>query len=171
MELPEGWFWDGDIASYRELYSQVPRGGVTCEVGSWQGRSLCAVADIIKARKLTVHVVDTWGNATTGYGGPEMLPVFTENMRRFRINRNIITHLGYSIHKANEVPDKMALVFLDADHHYDAVKADLVAYAPKAKVIAGHDWSFNGICQATKETIGTVQLLPDQIWFKRIGGD
>jgi hypothetical protein len=51
-------------------------------------------------------------------------------------------------------------VFIDADHSYEAVKADLAAWLPKVRtggLIAGHDHSdlyYPGVVRAVRETFG-----------------
>jgi hypothetical protein len=64
MNLPEGWFSPEDIKEYRRLVSRIPVGGTLCELGVWKGRSLCSVADIIKARDIHVYAVDTFEGTT-----------------------------------------------------------------------------------------------------------
>jgi hypothetical protein len=59
-DLPEGWFSPEDIAAYAGLYEQVPPGSSVAELGVWQGRSLCSVAEAIRRKNLRVHAVDTF---------------------------------------------------------------------------------------------------------------
>jgi hypothetical protein len=53
-------------------------------------------------------------------------------------------HRGRSADVASKFPNRyFDMLYLDADHHYDAVLADLVAYAPKLKtggIIMGDDF-------------------------------
>lgn len=57
-KYPDGWFNGFDIQAYRSIMSKVPRGGTVVEIGSYKGRSLATVAEIIKVRKLSVVAVD-----------------------------------------------------------------------------------------------------------------
>ena len=65
-------------------------------------------------------------------------------------------------------------VFIDADHHSEAVKADIEAWMPKIKsggFLGGHDYSsFSnvGVAKAVKEKFGTLPDLPSKIWMKEI---
>lgn len=57
--------------------------------------------------------------------------------------------------------------FIDADHRYDAVKADLAAWMPKAKHIVGHDYNeaeFPGVVQAAHEAFKRVETFDDHVW-------
>ena len=51
-KLPDGWFHVGDINKYRYLVNQLPNNAKIIELGVWKGRSLCCIADIIKAKNL-----------------------------------------------------------------------------------------------------------------------
>lgn len=83
---------------------------------------------------------------------------------------------------AGMVPDgSLDLVFLDADHSYEGVKADLAAWAPKVKRggwIGGHDYrntepayDFSGVERAVTEwaaaTDATVEADRNFTWFAR----
>ena len=54
--------------------------------------------------------------------------------------------------------DSLDFVFIDADHAYDAVRADVTAWRPNVKVggtLAGHDWNTYGSAQqAVTTTLG-----------------
>lgn len=56
----------------------------------------------------------------------------------------IIILKGFSYKMANEIPDNsLGMVYLDAAHDYDSVRADLDSYFPKlvsGGVMAGHDF-------------------------------
>ena len=45
--LPEGWFSEKDIETYRNLFESLEDGASVCELGVWKGRSICSVADIV----------------------------------------------------------------------------------------------------------------------------
>jgi len=65
------------------------------------------------------------------------------------------------------------LVFLDADHSYEAVKADIETWLPlirKKGILIGHDYGEPGVVQAVDECFGTanIERLRATIWFKRL---
>jgi SAM-dependent methyltransferase len=147
--LPEGWFSEADIAAYRSLYEMVPVGGTTAELGVWQGRSLCAIAAVIRARRLHVHAIDTFGG-TEGERdvvhdcGGKLQEVFEANLERFGIRAQVEVHAGSTGALVANFPDaSLDLVFIDADHRYEQTLADVRAWLPKVKpggMLCGHDY-------------------------------
>lgn len=68
------------------------------------------------------------------------------------------------------------LVFIDADHSYEAVKRDIELWLPKVKpggILAGHDFDntekygdrFKGVDRAVKERFGEFQTDADSVWW------
>ena len=172
-DLPEGWFSPGDIAAYRSLYEQLPVGSRVAELGVWQGRSLCSVADVILRKKLKIHAVDTFR------GTPGELDIvhdcngklrqrFESNLVQFGIANHVIIHVGSTECIAQEIDaGSLYLAFIDADHSYETVIADIKAWMPKimaAGVLCGHDYSPSGhdhagVKQAVDELIGMQKVV------------
>jgi cephalosporin hydroxylase len=184
-DLPEGWFAPGDIAAYGSLYEQLPAGSCVAELGVWQGRSLCSVADVILRKKLQIHAVDTFR------GTPGELDIvhdcdgklrqrFESNLAQFGIADHVVVHVGSTERIAQEMAaESLHLVFIDADHSYETVLADIKAWLPKVKaggVLCGHDYNppgqdHAGVKQAVDELIGMqkVVVFPDSsLWAYRI---
>jgi predicted O-methyltransferase YrrM len=74
---------------------------------------------------------------------------------------------------AAHVPDgSLDFVFIDADHSYEAVAADIDAWRSKVKpggILSGHDYGhrrFPGVAQAVDERF-IVEVLPDNVWWVR----
>jgi hypothetical protein len=74
-------------------------------------------------------------------------------------------------------PDKyFDLVFIDADHEYESVKADITAWLPKVRkggVLAGHDYGiqkkFFGVAQAVDEIFGeNISIADFAVWIKEV---
>ena len=64
-----------------------------------------------------------------------------------------------------------AFVFLDGDHGYSAVKAELeLLKARGVRLIAGHDFGnpLFGVTQAVKEVLGEPDEVVGMCWYKRI---
>lgn len=168
METPEG-----DLLALMRLvqYHYNTKGvrPYVCEVGSWAGRSAIAMAQA----GAKVLCVDTWKGSKNddgckAYGGEFGSPyeVFKRNVALYPIG----WHQAKSPDAASHFDDKkFDIVYIDAEHDYESVKADILAWLPKAKsVIAGHDYhTFPGVKRAVEE------LLPDHatdgnVWYKRL---
>jgi glycosyltransferase involved in cell wall biosynthesis len=172
-KLPEGWFYGPDIEEYRRLALDVPVGGSIGELGCAKGRSLCSIADIIKERKLNVVVVDTFAG-TDNEKTPEQRLVklnyrgaFEESLARFGITATI--HQATTTEAAALVPaHALDLLFIDADHSYEAVAQDLSNWEPKVQgVICGHDYgTWPGVTKAVHERYDNVRV-GGTIWSKR----
>lgn len=190
-QLPEGWFSAGDIAAYTKLYESMPAAGRTAELGVWQGRSLCSVSEVIRRRRLCVHAIDTF----QGTGGESDLvhdcqgrlrEVFESNLARFGIREQVRVHVGSTLSVADGFEDaSLDLVFIDSDHRYEQVAADIRAWLPKVKpggLLCGHDyrrpwrhlWGHDrsGVKRAVDEILGKkrVSVAPgSSVWCYRLG--
>ena len=180
-DLPEGWFTPGDIAAYRNLCEQLPMGSRVAELGVWQGRSLCSVADVIARKNLQVHAIDTF-RGTPGEldivhdCDGKLRQTFESNLVRFGISNHVVIHAGSTELIAQEMDaGSLQLVFIDADHGYESMIADIKAWLPKVKaggVLCGHDYNkssqdHTGVTQAVDELIGSDRVIafPDSsIW-------
>jgi cephalosporin hydroxylase len=164
---------------YNDLYNRVvdeaPPGSWLVEVGVYHGLSLRHLAHAAKAadKNLTVVGID-WGR-----GSPEVMPLsavhsasvvnempcgnLASPMLATLITAGVADDceiiLAPSVKGAKYIPDgSCAMVFLDADHSYNAVIADIRAYLPKIMpggIICGHDYFyFPSVRNAVNEVFG-----------------
>jgi hypothetical protein len=69
---------------------------------------------------------------------------------------------------------ELDFVFIDADHAYEAVKADITAWRTKIRPegwITGHDYDlrkFPGVVRAVEESFADFTLGDDRVWMARI---
>ncbi len=165
------------------------------EVGSWTGESALAMVEtvrgIIGLRSTKIHCVDTWegtpGDHTAvlceALGGPNVLyECFAANVGEL-LDDVIIPHRKRSLELAKSWNTfrwgKLDLVFLDGDHSYDHVRADIQAWLPHLRgggIIAGHDYGivlkgtttprFPGVKRAVDELGGCE--VKGTVWWKRV---
>ncbi len=145
------------------------------EIGCWKGRSTRA---LLCGCKGTVFAVDHFlGNPSERDSpGPheeakriDISKVFMENVGHFP---NLVLLKKDSLEAARTFqPGAVDFVFIDGEHTFDAVRADLEAWLPIAKnLIAGHDFSVAGVLRAVKEKFGdNIQRPVGEIWAHRIG--
>lgn len=172
-----GWF------DYERLYAEAldrVRGpAVFVEVGCWLGRSTAYMAEEIKRRLLPVdfYAVDTWKGKLTQDGGTilqdgdDMLPAFLRNMSRAGVIDYVRPLQMSSLEAAGRFSDhSIDFVFIDGDHEYASVVADIRAWLPKVKpggTIAGHDIDRESVCRAVSDTLRGRARKWEQCWIKR----
>lgn len=67
----------------------------------------------------------------------------------------------------NSGPAVVDMVYIDAGHTYEEVKADIEAWRPKArKLICGHDYNYPDVARAVRELLGDVENPAGSIWAK-----
>lgn len=79
-----------------------------------------------------------------------------------------------SLEAISHTPEQLDLVFIDANHAYESVKENILAWLPKIRpggILAGHDYTteippFAGVKQAVDEIFGNeVTLGKDRVWI------
>lgn len=157
-----GWF------TFPKLYTFMAnfyKEGHFVEVGSFQGNSAAymAVEIINSGNNIKLDCIDIWNEFTIGglhLKSPESYPVdlvyqlFLKNIEP--VNHIVSSKRMGSVEAAQLYQDgSLDFVFIDANHEYEAVKADIQAWYPKVKKgghIAGHDYiSDDRVRQAVDE--------------------
>lgn len=150
----DGWFDFADVFDH-EL-ARVPDGGVIVELGCWAGKSTAYMAAQIRDRGRDVRfwAVDWgFGNADKSAGvcspglvaaGGNMAGVLASNLRDCGVLDFVYPLTVTGARAALLFPDEsLDFVFVDADHRYESVTADLRAWWPKIRpggAMAGHDY-------------------------------
>lgn len=155
------------------LYETAQKMTSIVELGSWQGRSTHA---LLSGCKGTVYAVDHWDPNYIGIPGLSE-SIIENNWQAFCANvkdfKNLQIMKMPSLKAAESFQDaSVDMVFVDADHAYGSVMADIRAWLPKTvKMIAGHDYEIKqhpGVVQAVDEMFGGAHELLDTIWFVRL---
>ena len=78
---------------------------------------------------------------------------------------------GRSHAVADSIPDCSAdLIFIDADHRYEAVRQDIIKFTPKLRpggILCGHDIDYPGVNRAVNELIPDHDIGPNFVWIKK----
>jgi predicted O-methyltransferase YrrM len=128
------------------------------ELGSWTGRSTRYIADL--APRARVVAIDHWEGSAEHARDPELaafLPRLYETFLSecWDYRERIIPVRAKSVEGLRRVRDadlRPDLVYIDADHRYENVVADLTAtleFFPEA-VVAGDDWDWEGVRSAVE---------------------
>lgn len=161
--MGEDWFTYPRL--YKEMVNKFPSGSHFVEVGSWKGKSAAfmAVEIINSGKQIKFDCIDLWSDEPySGYSGQDVFG--DEFYSVFLKNIEPVSHIVNPIRKdsssaAADYPDKsIDFVFIDADHTYEGVKKDLIAWLPKVKsggMFSGHDYGWTEhIRQAVSEVLG-----------------
>ena len=185
----KGWFNFEDI--YRDAVRDAPKGATLVEVGVFFGRSLAFLAReaIDQGRDdLTIIGVDPWefGSPHPDADVEEILReacgdsymAFESCMAEHAVQerRRVSLRRERSVDAARNSPAWRVppwFVFVDADHSYEGVKADIAAWLPlmaKGGILAGHDYDpqFPGVIKAVDEAFGPGKAAPPSSWRVRL---
>jgi len=141
-ETIPGWFNFQRL--YSEMVTRFPSGSRFLEIGTYAGRSFSylAVEVVNSGKQIELHGLDGFG-----WPGEASFQSFMHNMEPIvnaAPNQVMMIHKGNSVDLSKRFEDGyFDFVFIDANHEYEAVKADITAYLPKVKpggVLAGHDY-------------------------------
>lgn len=183
-KLPQGWMGKKCRRWLKVHARAVPRAGLAVEVGSWRGRSTLVLAKYLSPLS-TLYAVDTWAGTPDDpeqheslyAGAGDVYADFRRNLAGPIRSERLIPLRMTSLEGAAELGRRhgrrsLDLVFIDADHRYEAVHADILAYLPLVKpggMIAGHDWGWPGVHQAVTELLpGATQQGDSSIWAMRV---
>lgn len=129
--------------------------GKAVEIGAYSGEGTIVLAKYFKE----VLAVDPWLN---GYDINDVASsqcpmkfVFAKFLENTKELGNVNYNQNKSLDALEAVEDgSLDLVYVDGDHRYEAVLADLKGWLPKLRaggVMAGHDWSFTDVQKALSE--------------------
>jgi predicted O-methyltransferase YrrM len=155
--LPQGWFHHGEhILTLLELH----RPKVVVELGTWRGASAIAMARVVRRWGGTVTCVDTWmGDVNGGIapGPPSMLSECARNIVAAGVSPSIRLIPALTVEAAQWWTGPIDFLYIDADHTYASVKADLAAWTRHVRprgLFAGDDYRnpmYPGVQQAWDE--------------------
>lgn len=124
-----------------ELVRIVCEGKKVLEIGAFQGRSTCCIADVAEL----IHTVDLFNNDFSGerqFGPPDCINPFLEHTKD---RKNIQYTIGNSVEVVPKLEDNFFdVVFIDGLHQEYAVRADILNSHSKLKedgIYIIHDYS------------------------------
>ncbi len=180
----DGWFnWR---SAQEEAVSCFPEGSQFVEVGTYLGRSLCSLGEVVErsGKLITVIGVDTCrGSGPEGWrsndyhagavqkGGGTFAGALHKNLLDCGFGDRIQLIISDSIAAARLFSEaSLDWVHLDARHDYASVKADLEAWLPKIKPggwLSGDDYDeqkWPDVVKAVGELLPRAGLWSKQQW-------
>lgn len=167
-----GWFDFQDI--YDLAVGKAKNGDSFLEVGCFMGKSTAYLFEKIKesGKTISVWVIDIFDAECDHHrdlinenGGGTLLQIFDNYM--WELGFCPIKLIGDSKAMVNKLKDDFfQMIFIDAAHDYESVKADLNNFYPKLKsggIFAGHDYGEKscGVGQAVDEFVKENNLKLD----------
>jgi len=139
----EGYFNFQNI--YTGVVQSYPSGSTFVEIGAYKGKSAVYMAEeIIKSKKdITFWAVDTFEGTKDEQHDEDFFEEFLANIEPVKMNIKFHKEDSKQAYKRYE-DNSIDFLFIDGDHTYKGVKADLTNWYPKVKqggIIAGHDYA------------------------------
>lgn len=188
-----GWMGDEELHWLAE-HASARHVKHVAEIGCWMGRTTVALAE--NCPNGTIYAVDTWEGSEEHVNelkdkpkrwladqflfhvGDKLLhskkvcPIQSDSVAAARWFQNVNNSMWWD----NAEPLKFDMIFLDASHDYESVKADIQAWLPllaPGGLLCGHDYkpTWDGVVRAVNELIPTAKKIDgdrNSIWFRPI---
>lgn len=159
MSFTENWFGEASqdrLATLGRQVEDIP--GIIVEIGCWEGRSTCVLANAIRPR--AVIAVDTWQGSPGEISAElaahrDVYGTFITNVRTLTGGNVVPVRKGWR-EFVPEISDPVALCFIDAEHSYQEVRDNIAAILPlmaPGGVICGDDAGHPPVRQAVLEAL------------------
>ena len=144
------------------------------EIGSWAGRSSVCAAAACSVKKAHLICIDTWAGTVgwwdKGYDRVKTEDIFaewTENVKRFF--PAVFPQRGDSRQAHTTILNfSCDLIFIDGDHSFEAVTADILNYEKKLRpggLLCGHDISLASVRKAVTKLYEYAIVGDSTIWL------
>jgi GT2 family glycosyltransferase len=179
----EGFMLDQEL---EWLARAAQKANVFVELGSWKGRSSNAIAQHLPHNG-TLYCIDTWGgsptesvltNEASKMQGDKAFYDFIKNNHVYIISGRIVPLRMKGEHAFNllrEIGIKADVVFIDAEHTYEAVRRDIIngySIVKDGGVLCGHDYApdWETVRNAVDDNVSGFNVVPfTSIWYKTAG--
>jgi len=170
----------GERMRWHAVVDRCPDARAGAEIGVLRGAMSAELLSRIPT--LTLYMVDRWlAYPPSEYRGHVSLPRKSqdyfdaardkaERVARRYSDRAVIVRED-SLTAAQHVPGDLDFVFIDADHRYEAVLADIAAWRPHVRPggwLMGHDYNREahpGVVQAVDECFaGRIETDKNRVW-------
>lgn len=165
----EGWMSPSELGFLYETALAMPQNARVAELGSWKGRSTVALCEGLRDKAPELWAVDSFrGDSFIGtVEVSDVLPEFERNVSPYPFVQTIIND---TVAASEQIEDgSLDWLFIDADHTYEGVTSDIVAWWPKLKpggLISGHDYCFFSVAMAANRQLPKIEVF-ETIWYTR----
>jgi predicted O-methyltransferase YrrM len=167
----------GELEFLYETACSMPENARVVEIGSFKGRSSVAICEGLSGvRGARFVAIDPWRRKnilTTELfdpGDPDEDHVYNRFLRNTGAYDFVEAMRTTSLEAVKEFDDESVdWVFIDGDHRFEAVRADILSWFPKVRhggLISGHDYTWFDVRCAVAGHLGPVGLR-ESIWHVR----
>lgn len=154
------WTSSAELRQLHRLASGCPPQASVVELGSYLGASTCYLAAGLSAKGGRIVCVDTWQNETMPEGVKDTHKEFQDNTASVASMLTILRKPTADL-RGEDLPAGIHLAFIDADHSYEATRADtnllLPLMAPDG-VLVFHDTAcYVGVSRVVGEVLAAGQ--------------
>lgn len=180
----DGWFtWR---SAQEEAVDSFPDGSRFVEVGTYLGRSICSLAEVVEhsGKHISVIGIDTcrgsgpegsrgkdYHSRAVAEGGGTLAGALHKNVLDCGFGEKITLIISESVSAARLFSDaSLEWVHLDARHDYASVKADIEAWLPKVRAggwLSGDDYDeqkWPEVVKAVSDTLPRASVWSNQQW-------
>jgi predicted O-methyltransferase YrrM len=157
--------YEGLVKLSRIVQEKSPN-SMIIEIGALFGLSTQALLEGCITNK--VMAIDNFAWNPIGLTKSRHRELFRSNMNYF-LRKDMLeifegTSSDFFAHKYND--ENISMVFIDADHSYEGVRADIEnALKVKPLIICGDDYQFEGVRKAVNELFGKRFNLDGELWW------
>jgi predicted O-methyltransferase YrrM len=150
------WTHPDELEALFQLASECPEDAQIVELGSYLGASTCYLAAGAATKDARICCIDTWQNETMPDGLRDTFAEFQRNTAGIAARLALVRKPTVEV-EPSDLPAKIDLGFIDADHSYEATKADAALLAPLIAPegrLAFHDTTyFHGVARVIAELL------------------
>lgn len=152
---------------------------IGAEIGVYQG--VMSERLLTSIPGLTLYMIDSWAETTDDPDENIIERYYDKSEYNYHIATTTVEHFGdrariyrrCSLSMVEFFEDNsLDFVYIDADHRYESVKADIIAWLPKVKKngwLCGHDYGEKqGVTKAVDELFPDAEKDSDFTWFVRV---
>lgn len=160
-----------------DLAAGLPESSRAIEIGSYIGASATRLAAGLSLNGGQLYCVDTWANETMPEGERDTFAEFQRNTAAVSSRIKMVRKRSDELN-ASEFEIPLDFAFIDADHSYAAVAADIKKVGEWLKdggIVAFHDCTyFEGVSRVLGEILATGQWqllgnVDSLVWLKKLG--
>ncbi len=164
-----------ELQALLRIASFLPKGARALEIGSHLGASACYIVAGLVQVDGHLFCVDTWNNEAMPDEEHDTFQDFMRNTEGIRGWITVVRKKSEEV-SAEDIKTPLHLVFIDGDHHYEAVRRDFAlatSWLAEDGFIAFHDFLyFQGVTRIVGEALASGQWamvgqVQNLCWIKR----